>query len=90
MLTNLRNKVIPLFSKSQALLTCIPFKQPTIHSQYLPSLSHTNQRYCFSTFFSDLDKTDVHDYSSKKFQNKKYRGLIALWKKPLEQKRKRQ
>ncbi len=29
-------------------------------------------------------------YNDKKIQNKKYRGLIALWKKPLERKKLRQ
>jgi large subunit ribosomal protein L21 len=47
-------------------------------------------RYSFSSYFNELDDGDVKSYSERKYQNKKYRGLIALWKKPLEQKRKRQ
>jgi hypothetical protein len=37
-----------------------------------------------------MDKGDVKEYSQRKFQNKKYRDMIALWKKPLEQKKRRQ
>jgi hypothetical protein len=33
---------------------------------------------------------DLFDYNDRKVVNKKYRGLIALWKKPLEKKRLRQ
>lgn len=82
MLIHLRNKVLPLFSKSQAVLPVLSLKQPALHSQNLFTIN-TNQRYSFSTYFSDLDKNDIQSYSEKKFQNKKYRGLIALWKKPL-------
>lgn len=37
----------------------------------------------FSTYFDELDKKDVQSYTERKFQNKKFRGLIDLWKKPL-------
>ena len=90
MLTNLRNKVIPLFAQSQALFPFLALKHPGPYSHTLSTLNTLNQRYSFSTYFNDLDKTDVQTYSERKFQNKKYRGLIALWKKPLEQKKRRQ
>ena len=89
MLVHIRNRVFPLFSKSQAILPGTSLTQPALHLPYINTFN-ANQRYGFSTYFSELDKTDVNSYSEKKFQNPKYRGLIALWKKPLEQKRKRQ
>ena len=87
MLTNLRSKVLPLWAQSQAFFPTLSLPTLSLHSQPLPTL---NPRYAFSTYFGDLDKGDVKEYSQRKFQNKKYRDMIALWKKPLEQKRRRQ
>lgn len=47
------------------------------------ALLHNNNQFSFSTFFKEMDHTDVQEYSVKKYQNKKFRGLIDLWKKPL-------
>ncbi len=40
-------------------------------------------RFNFSTFFNDIDTKDIHEYSAKKYHNKRYRDLISMWKKPL-------
>ena len=90
MLKNLSHKVFPLFTQSQAFLPFKALKNPGLRLQTLYSLNNPSMRYSFSTYFNELDQSDVKSYSERKYQNKKYRGLIELWKKPLEQKRKRQ
>ena len=89
MLTLFKTKIKPLFTQAQGLLkiqqaTCPQFliasNQQLISTR---SYLHTQNHHCFSTFFDEMDNTDVQAYSSKKYQNKKYRALINLWKRPL-------
>ena len=89
MLTNLRKKVLPLWAQSQAFMPSLGLPSLALHSQTLPILTTLKTRYSFSSYFSEMDKSDIKEYSERKFQNKKYRDMIALWKQPLEQKRRR-
>ena len=47
-------------------------------------------QFPFSEYFREKDKQEMQEFIDRKTLNKKYRGLIALWKKPLEKKRLRQ
>lgn len=44
----------------------------------------------FSEYFREKDQQEIWAYEDRKVQNKKYRSLIDLWKRPLEKKRLRQ
>lgn len=101
MLTNLKAKALPFFlqlNKATAMYEVINPASVMKFTRFTPAGSILNNNKCikfhyldsFSTYFNELDEKDVQQYSEKKYQNKKYRGLIDLWKKPLERKKKRQ
>ena len=45
-------------------------------------IQNTN-KFNFSSFFNEMDSKDINAYSAKKYQNKRYRDLIDMWKRPL-------
>lgn len=72
-------QAIPIFVTSEEFI-------PWATKQY----KYLDLVFCFSEFFRTKDQQDLWNYNERKVLNKKFRSLIALWKKPLEKKRLRQ